>query len=75
MNEKAELSKVHHVRHDGVPQMFLHKCKNGDIKLLIAKVTNDLLIEGALEHIGTFNETITKRFPIRKVSRDGQIVA
>ena len=68
LTEKAEFSRV-----NGVPQMFVHRRKNGDIKLLIAKVTDDLLIAGALEHIDTFNEAITKRFPISKVIRDGQI--
>ena len=68
LTEKAYFTRIH-----GIPQMFVQRNEDGDIRLILAKVTDDLLIAGQMQHIEVFNKNIEKRFPISKTVIDGQI--
>lgn len=68
LTEKVDFKRV-----IGVPQMFVKRYDNGHISLILAKVTDDLLIAGERENIEEFNKSIAQRFPISKVILEGQI--
>lgn len=53
--------------------MFVRKDKQGRIKLLIAKVTDDLLRAGYIKEMDLFNRHIRIRFDVRKTASDDEI--
>ena len=67
------MEKSNFTRVNGVPQMFVNRDGKGEIHLILAKVTDDLLIAGETKHIEAFDGLITERFPISKVILEGQI--
>lgn len=59
--DKAEFQRV-----CGVSQLFFKRDSRGNIVLLLAKVTDDMLIAGSTADVGAFIDHIGKRFPISK---------
>ena len=58
---------------NGVSQLFLKRSSRGDIILMIAKVTDDLLMAGSVEYMRWFKDIIGKRFPISKCIVDSTV--
>lgn len=54
-------------RINGVSQLFLKRNNNGDISLLIAKITDDLLMAGRPSEMESFVEMLSKTFKTSKV--------
>jgi len=61
------------VRIEGVSQLFIKRDPDGQIILMIAKVTDDLLMTGTIQTMQVFAVTINKRFEVRKALIDGDI--
>lgn len=67
------LSDANFERVFGVSQIFVKRSSDGGIVMLMAKVTDDLLMAGSVEDIKEFVELIGKRFPISKAIIDNRI--
>lgn len=57
----------------GIPQLFVKRDKDGYISLIIAKVTDDFLLGGAIEQMQLFIESLKNRFIVGKTVVDGKI--
>lgn len=57
----------------GVSQLFVKRNKMGKIIIIIAKVTDDLLMGGSPSEIQNFATEIKKRFDVSKVIIDGAV--
>lgn len=61
-------------RVSAVDQLLVERNDNGDITLLLAKVTDDLLMVGQKEEQEKFTDERSKRFPISKAFIDEPII-
>lgn len=61
MTQEAGFCRVY-----GVPQLFVRRDAGGRIVLLLAKVTDDMLIAGSTAEVKSFIDQIGGRFPISK---------
>lgn len=57
----------------GVSQLFIKRGAEGNIQMIMAKITDDLLFAGSKERMGQFVESIQARFSISKIIVDGPI--
>lgn len=57
----------------GISQFFTKRRKDGSISILLAKITDDLLIAGELQAIKDFIEKLTGRFKVSKSIIDSAI--
>lgn len=57
----------------GVPQLFSRRDSAGDIILLVAKVTDDILMAGTKEAMQQFSEEISSRFTVSKTIIDAPV--
>lgn len=51
----------------GISQLYLQRDDTGKIILLVAKVTDDFLIAGSVQHMKEFTDELKKRFVVGKV--------
>ncbi len=58
----------------GLGQLYIKRNQEQDITLVLAKLTDDLLISGKKDNIIEFSNAIRKRFTTRKVVLDGEII-
>ena len=61
MLEAGKLERVF-----GIGQMFVKRNRHGRICLLVAKVTDDFIIGGLVDEIGTFIQSMKQRFHLGK---------
>lgn len=54
-----------HDKLSGVDQLFVRRDNNGSVTLMLAKVTDDLMMVGKREVLDEFLGALNKRFPIR----------
>ena len=71
--EEWLMEKANFIRVNGVPQMFVNRDGKGEIHLILAKMTDELLMAGETKHIEVFNGLIAERPSISKVILEGQI--
>lgn len=57
----------------GISQLFLKRAEDGSISMLLAKVTDDLLISGKTDVLKNFLQQLTKKFKVSKSILDSQI--
>lgn len=56
----------------GLSQLFLRRNRNGEIVLMVAKVTDDFLVGEKMEYIHEFMDRLQERFTVGKVVGDGR---
>lgn len=57
----------------GISQMFIRRGKGGEIKLMVSKVTDDILMAGSAHDLRQFASTMAQEYKLSKVVIDDEI--